>query len=127
MTDENTAAEAGGEGLDVQLAQELVQRARQEGVSLVGPDGLLAGVTRTVLQTALDAEMTEHLGYAKGDAIEHTAGNHRNGTSPKTVHTEWAVSMILDSSSGFSWLGRCCGGVVVVQGLGGGAVAEAAV
>jgi len=88
MTDENTAAEVGGEGLDVQLAQELVQRARHEGVSLVGPDGLLAGVTRTVLQTALDAEMSEHLGYAKGDALEHTTGNHRNGTSPKTVHTE---------------------------------------
>lgn len=88
MSEENTAAEDGGQGLDVQLAQELVQRARQEGVSLVGPDGLLAGVTRTVLQTALDAEMTEHLGYAKGDAIEHTSGNHRNGTSPKTVHTE---------------------------------------
>jgi hypothetical protein len=49
----------------VQLAQELVQRARQEGVSLVGPDGLLAGVTRTVLQTALDAEMSEHLGMSK--------------------------------------------------------------
>lgn len=88
MTGENTAADAGGEGLDVPLAQELVQRACQEGVSLVGPDGLLAGVTRTVLQTALDAEMTEHLGYAKGDAIEHTTSNHRNGTSPKTVHTE---------------------------------------
>ncbi|MBA0126734.1 IS256 family transposase [Haloechinothrix sp. YIM 98757] len=84
MTDENTS----GEGLDVQLAQELVERARQEGVSLVGPDGLLAGVTRTVLQTALDAEMTEHLGYAKGDLVTDTSGNHRNGTSPKTVQTE---------------------------------------
>lgn len=41
--------------------------------------------------------------------------------------TQWAVSTILDSSSGFSWLSRWCGGVVVVQGLGGRAVAEAAV
>jgi hypothetical protein len=41
-------------GLDVRLAHELIEQARQTGVSLVGPDGLLAGVTRTVLQTALD-------------------------------------------------------------------------
>lgn len=52
-------------------------------------NGLPAGLTRTVLQTALDAEMTEHLGYAKGDeAIEFTGGNHGNGTSPRTVHTD---------------------------------------
>jgi putative transposase len=43
-------------GLDVHLAQELIEKARRAGVSLVGPDGLLAGVTRTVLQSALDAE-----------------------------------------------------------------------
>lgn len=91
MTEQYTATEpdsAGGEGLEVQLAQELVDRARNEGVSLVGPDGLLAGVTRTVLQTALNAEMTQHLGYEKGDSASQGAGNHRNGTSPKTVRTE---------------------------------------
>jgi putative transposase len=59
-------------GLDVQLAQELIEKARRAGISLVGPDGLLAGVTRTVLQTALDAEMTEHLGFEKGPhGVEH--------------------------------------------------------
>jgi hypothetical protein len=55
-------------GLDVRLAHELIERARAEGVSLVGPDGLLAGITKTVLQAALDAEMTAHLGYERGDA-----------------------------------------------------------
>nr|WP_243793881.1 hypothetical protein [Saccharopolyspora gloriosae] len=45
-------------GLDAQLARELIERAQAEGVSLVGPDGLLAAVTRTVLQTALEAETT---------------------------------------------------------------------
>ncbi|QKG20079.1 transposase mutator type [Actinomadura verrucosospora] len=40
---------------DVQLAAELVEKARGEGVSLVGPDGLLAGITKTVLQAALEA------------------------------------------------------------------------
>jgi transposase-like protein len=74
-------------GLDVQLAQELIEKARQSWVSLVGPDGLLAGVTRTVLQTALDAEMTEHLGYEKGNRSRRRS-NHRNGSSSKTVRTE---------------------------------------
>lgn len=74
--------------LDVRLARELVDKARRTGVSLVGPDGLLAGVTRTVLQAALDTEMTEHLGYEKGDRAAARPGNHRNGSSPKTVRTE---------------------------------------
>lgn len=78
---------ASSAGLDVQFAHELIEKARQSGVSLVGPDGLLAGVTRTVLQAALDAEMTEHLGYDKGDRSSRRA-NHRNGSSPKTVRTE---------------------------------------
>lgn len=77
-----------GEGLEVQIARELLERAKAQGVSLVGPGGLLAGVTKTVLQAALDAEMTEHLGYEKGARPAIPAGNHRNGTSPKTVLTE---------------------------------------
>ena len=46
------AAAQDGEGLEVQIAQELLERAKAQGVSLVGPGGLLAGVTRTVLQAA---------------------------------------------------------------------------
>ncbi|MGI8336941.1 IS256 family transposase [Actinomadura scrupuli] len=57
-------------------------------MSLVGPDGLLAGVTKTVLQAALEAEMAEHLGYDKGERPQVPSGNHRNGTSVKTVLTE---------------------------------------
>ncbi len=50
-----------------QLAQELVDRARAEGLDLIGPGGLLSGLTKTVLETALEAEMTEQLGYDKHD------------------------------------------------------------
>ena len=46
-----------------QLAQDLVDRARADGVDLVGPGGLLTGLTKSVLETALEAEMSEHLGY----------------------------------------------------------------
>ena len=50
-------------GWEHEVAEQLLERARSEGVSLVGPGGLLSGVTKTVLETALDAELTEHLGY----------------------------------------------------------------
>lgn len=42
-----------------QLAQQLVESARSEGVELVGPDGMLTGLTKQVLETALEAEMSE--------------------------------------------------------------------
>ena len=47
--------------VDEALARELVARARTQGVGLVGPGGLLTGLTKTVLETALEAEMDEHL------------------------------------------------------------------
>jgi len=71
-----------------QLAQDLVDRARAEGVELVGRGGLLTGLTKTVLETALDAEMSEHLGYDKHDPAGRNHANSRNGTRTKTVLTE---------------------------------------
>jgi len=71
-----------------QLAQQLVERARLEGVDLVGPDGLLTGLTKTVLETALEAEMSEHVGYDKHDPAGRNGQNSRNGTRAKTVLTE---------------------------------------
>jgi putative transposase len=68
-------------------AEELVRRAREQGLSLTGPDGLLKQLTKTVLETALNQELTEHLGHEKhGQPAE--SGNVRNGTRPKTVLTE---------------------------------------
>jgi transposase-like protein len=40
-------------------------RARDRGVALTGPDGLLRALTKTVVETGLDEEMIEHLGYDK--------------------------------------------------------------
>ena len=68
------------------VAEELVRRAREQGLSLTGPDGLLKQLTKTVTETALNQEMTEHLGHEKGG--QPTAGNVRNGTRSKTVLTE---------------------------------------
>ena len=71
-----------------QLAQELVDKARAEGIDLVGPGGLLTGLTKTVLETALETELSEHLGYDKHDPAGRNRGNSRNGTRAKTVLTE---------------------------------------
>ena len=78
-----------GEILDTrELAEQLLRQAREQGVELVGPGGLLNRLTKTVLETALDAEMTEHLGYDKHDPAGRNSGNSRNGTRAKTVWTE---------------------------------------
>jgi putative transposase len=72
-----------------QAAAELVRLAKERGLSLTGPDGLLKQLTKMVLETSLNEEMTEHLGYEKHEApAEGTAGNIRNGTRSKTVLTE---------------------------------------
>jgi len=71
-----------------QAATELVRAAREQGLSLTGPDGLLKQLTKTVLETALGEEMTEHLGYEKHDPTGAGTGNIRNGTRSKTVLTE---------------------------------------
>jgi len=69
-------------------AAELVRQARERGLSLTGPDGLLKQLTKTVVETALDEEMTEHLGYEKHDPAGAGSGNIRNGTRVKSVLTE---------------------------------------
>ena len=60
------------------------------GVALTGPDGLLKALTKTVIETALDEEMSEHLGYDKHDPAGRNRGNSRNGTRAKTVLTDAA-------------------------------------
>ena len=90
MTDTlEPVAAAHEEDLDqVQLAQHLLAQAKEQGVELVGPDGLLNELTKRVLETALEEEMSEHLGYDKHDPVGRNRGNSRNGTRSKTVLTE---------------------------------------
>ena len=88
-TEKSTPADvAGRDENDQQLAEQLVDRARSEGLDLVGPDGVLTGLTKTVLEAGLEAELTEHLGYDKHAPEGRDGGNSRNGTRPKTVLTE---------------------------------------
>jgi putative transposase len=73
---------------EAMAAAELVRLAKEQGLSLTGPDGLLKQFTKTVLETALNEEMTEHLGYPKHDPAGSGSGNVRNGTRSKTVLTD---------------------------------------
>src|ERR1700759_25681 len=52
---------------------------------IAGPQGLLGELTRRLLERALEAEITEHLGYPAGGAPRGGAGNSRNGRPAKTV------------------------------------------
>jgi transposase-like protein len=65
-----------------------MERARAEGTSLVGPGGLLADLTKRLLESMLQAEMSEHVGYEPYDPAGHHSGNSRNGLRSKTVLTE---------------------------------------
>ncbi len=70
------------------VAEQLVAAARGQGIELTGPNGLLTGLNRQVLQSALEAELTEHLGDDPGDRVGKQTPNSRNGSTPKTVRTE---------------------------------------
>jgi hypothetical protein len=58
-------------------ARELVRMAKEQGLSLTGPDGLLKMLTKTVIEAALDEEMTEHLGYGKRETGAKETANSR--------------------------------------------------
>src|SRR3954467_11830860 len=72
-------------------AAAMVAEAKARGLELTGPNGLLKLFTKNVLETALNEEMTEHLGHEKNQAEEgRESTNVRNGTRPKTVVSDAA-------------------------------------
>jgi hypothetical protein len=93
MTDTAVEFEAAGESVteavpaasDQQLIAMLVDQARSEGLQLTGRGGLLQQLTKRVLESALEGEITDRLGYGKHDAEGRDSGNSRNGTRAKTV------------------------------------------
>jgi len=75
-------------GVDAELVAQLVEQARTAGLQLTGEGGLLQQLTKRVLESALEGEITDHLGYDKGDPAGKNGGNSRNGVRGKTVLTE---------------------------------------
>ena len=76
------------DAVDEQLIGQLAERARSEGLQLTGEGGLLARLTKAVVESAVEGEMDDHLGYSKHDPAGRDGGNSRNGTRTKTVLTD---------------------------------------
>src|SRR5680860_779603 len=72
---------------ELAIARELVRSARARGVAMTGPEWMLKALTKTVIETALDEEISEHLGYDKHDPSGRNLANSRNGKRSKTVLT----------------------------------------
>ncbi len=85
---EQPAVEPSGVVTDEQLIAMLVDRARGDGLKLTGEGGLLQQLTKRVLESALDGEITDHVGYDKHDPAGRGSGNTRNGSRTKTVLTD---------------------------------------
>lgn len=85
LTMDDKEPRQGGE-VDPELVDELLEQAGDR--ELLGEGGLLQQLTKQVLETALDTELTDHLGYEHGDPAGRGSGNSRNGTTPKRLHTD---------------------------------------
>ncbi|WP_260419894.1 IS256 family transposase [Streptomyces sp. AK010] len=79
---------ASPKAVDDQLIDELVGRAQAEGLQLTGEGGLLQQLTKRLLESALEGEITDHLGYDKHDPVGKNGGNSRIGKRSKTVLTD---------------------------------------
>jgi len=92
MTDddvERTAEEAAVDQLvDAGLLDALMARVDAGELQLTGEGGFLPGLIKAVLERGLAAELTDHLGYEKGDPAGRGSPNSRNGSTPKTLATE---------------------------------------
>jgi putative transposase len=80
---------------ELAAAKELVRQARAQGVALTGPGGLLKALTKTVIETALEAEMSDHLGY---DCEDVGRGSEAGLTRAKTGRS--ALCLICRPASG---------------------------
>lgn len=89
MTDERTVEQLAVDQLvDAGLLDELMARVDAGELQLTGEGGFLPGLIKAVLERGLAAELTDHVGYEKGDPAGRGSGNSRNGTTPKTVASE---------------------------------------
>jgi putative transposase len=94
MTMTTTDMEAGTDRVGVGLPpfpegllDELMGRVRSEGIDMLGEGGVITELTKRLLERAMDEELTEYLGYERGDPAGRGSGNSRNGTTPKRVLT----------------------------------------
>src|SRR5437868_7507075 len=76
-----------------ELLDELIKDYKKPE-DLVGETGLLKQLTKALIERAMRAELTHHLGYEKHDPAGYNSGNSRNGKTPKTVKGEFGESVL---------------------------------
>ena len=74
--------------IEIELIDRLLADCRKPE-DIIGKNGLLKRLTKTIVERALSSEMSEHLGYEKNDPAGAGSGNSRNGTSQKTLKGEF--------------------------------------
>ena len=74
--------------VDAGMLDELMSKVDAGGLQLTGEGGFLSEMIRAVLERGMQAELSEHLGYDKGDPAGRGSPNSRNGSTPKTLATE---------------------------------------
>jgi putative transposase len=84
----SAARQAINEMIDAGLLDGLMERVDAGELALTGEGGFLPEMIKAVLERGLAAELTEHLGYERGDPAGRGSPNSRNGSSPKTLATE---------------------------------------
>lgn len=76
-----------------ELLDELIKDYKKPE-DLIGETGLLKQLTKALLERALGAELTQHLGYEKHDPAGYNSGNSRNGATPKTVKGDFGEIVV---------------------------------
>jgi putative transposase len=83
-----SARDAVNDLIEAGLLDRLMERVDGDGLQLTGEGGFLPEMIKAVLERGLQAELTGHLGYEKGDPAGRGSPNSRNGSTPKTLSTE---------------------------------------
>src|SRR3954466_8720448 len=84
-TGQRGGAGRGLDAVDEQLIDRLAARARADGLQLAGEGGLLAQLTKRLLESALEGELTDHLGYDRHDVAGRDGGNSASLDESRTI------------------------------------------
>jgi putative transposase len=84
----SAARDAVNDMIEAGLFDRLMERVDDDGLRLTGEGGFLPEMIKAVLERGLQAELTDHLGYEKGDPAGRGSPNSRNGSTSKTLSTE---------------------------------------
>src|SRR5680860_639950 len=88
MASNEQRSDRGASVIDDEALDRLMDQVDEQGLDLLGPGGVLTDLTSRIMNRAMDTELTDHLGYERGDPAGNGSGNNRNGTTPKTVLTD---------------------------------------